>query len=212
MYKRQDYELSYGEELTKTPKGTQLSKVRELQVTRTIYSSGIEKRQLVKETVPAGETRHTFYLNTASHGYEVEVTNDEVVKIIDSTAYYVTVEISGEIETEVIINGYEYHTTQAVVTRQLNAKGTVEQWENPLISGADHAADLAEWVGDYLRADREYDPVSYTHLDVYKRQGEIHNKIEYATDQSADEGRSKGSGNDRRSAAHRSCAGSGHAV
>ena len=26
-----------------------------------------------------------------------------------------------------------------------------------MISGADHAADLAEWVGDYLRADREYD-------------------------------------------------------
>lgn len=85
------------------------------------------------------------------------MTNDEVVKIIDSTAYYVTVEISGETETEVIINGYEYHTTQAVVTRQLNATGTVEQWENPLISGADHAADLAEWIGDYLRADREYD-------------------------------------------------------
>lgn len=152
-----DYELSYGEELTKTPKGTQLSKVRELQVTRTIYSSGVEKRQLVKETVPAGETQHTFYLNTASHGYEIEGTNDEVVKIIDSTAYYVTVEISGETETEVIINGYEYYTTQAVVTRQLNATGTVEQWENPLISGTDHAADLAEWVGDYLRADREYD-------------------------------------------------------
>ena len=151
-----DYELSYGKELTKTPKGTQLSKVRELQMTRTIYTPGLEKRQLVKETIPAGETEHTFYLNTASHGYEIEG-DDENVKIIDSTAYYVTVEISGESGTEVIINGYEYNATQAVVTRQLNPTGTVEAWENPLVSTSEHAADLAEWVGDYLRADREYD-------------------------------------------------------
>lgn len=151
-----DYELSYGKELTKTPKGTQLSKVRELQMTRTIYAPGLEKRQLVKETIPAGETEHTFYLNTASHGYEIE-TDDESVKIIDSTAYYVTVELSGDVETEVIINGYEYNATQAVVTRQLNPTGTVEAWENPLVSTSEHAADLAEWVGDYLRADREYD-------------------------------------------------------
>lgn len=151
-----DYELSYGKELTKTPKGTQLSKVRELQMTRTIYAPGLEKRQLVKETIPAGETEHTFYLNTASHGYEIE-TDDKSVKIIDSTAYYVTVELSGAVETEVIINGYEYNATQAVVTRQLNPTGTVEAWENPLVSTSEHAADLAEWVGDYLRADREYD-------------------------------------------------------
>ena len=38
-----DYELSYGKELTKTPKGTQLSRVRELQMTRTIYTSGTER-------------------------------------------------------------------------------------------------------------------------------------------------------------------------
>lgn len=152
-----DYELSYGKELTKTPKGTQLSKVRELQVTRTSYSPGLEKRQLAKETIPAGETEHTFYLNTASHGYDVETTTGNEVKIIDSTAYYVTVEISGESVTEVIINGYEYNATQAVVTRQLNPTGTVEAWENPLVSTSEHAADLAEWVGNYLRADREYD-------------------------------------------------------
>ena len=56
-----------------------------------------------------------------------------------------------------IINGYEYNATQAVVTRQLNPTGTVEAWENPLVSTSEHAADLAEWVGNYLRADREYD-------------------------------------------------------
>ena len=55
------------------------------------------------------------------------------------------------------INGYEYNVTQALVTRQLNPTGTVETWENPLVSTLKHASDLAEWIGDYLRSDREYD-------------------------------------------------------
>lgn len=152
-----DYELSYGKELTKTPKGTQLSRVRELQMTRTIYTSGTEKRQLVREAVPADETRHTFYLNAAAYDYEIDAAGGTNVQIIDSSAYYVTVEVDGGADTEVTINGYEYNVTQALVTRQLNPTGTVETWENPLVSTSKHAADLAEWIGDYLRSDREYD-------------------------------------------------------
>ena len=152
-----DYELSYGKELTKTPKGTQLSRVRELQMTRTIYTSGTEKRQLVREAVPADETRHTFYLNAAAYDYEIDAAGGTNVQIIDSSAYYVTVEVAGGTDTEVTINGYEYNVTQALVTRQLNPTGTVETWENPLVSTSNHAADLAEWIGDYLRSDREYD-------------------------------------------------------
>ena len=152
-----DYELSYGKELKKTPKGTQLAKVRELQMTRTIYASGTEKRQLVKETVLADETRHTFYLNAAAYDYEVDAAGGTNVQIIDSSAYYVTVEVAGGADTEVTINGYEYNVTQALVTRQLNPTGTVETWENPLVSTLKHASDLAEWIGDYLRSDREYD-------------------------------------------------------
>ena len=151
-----DYELSYGKELTKTPKGTQLSRVRELQMTRTIYTSGTEKRQLVREAVPADETRHTFYLNAAAYDYEIDAAGGTNVQIIDSSAYYVTVEVDGGADTEVTINGYEYNVTQALVTRQLNPTGTVETWENPLVSTSNHAADLAEWIGDYLRSDREY--------------------------------------------------------
>lgn len=152
-----DYELSYGKELTKTPKGTQLSRVRELQMTRTIYTSGTEKRQLVREAVPADETRHTFYLNAAAYDYEIDAAGGTNVQIIDSSAYYVTVEVDDGADTEVTINGYEYNVTQALVTRQLNPTGTVETWENPLVSTSKHAADLAEWIGDYLRSDREYD-------------------------------------------------------
>lgn len=150
-----DYELSYGAELTKTPKGTQLSKVKELQVVRTIYTEGTELRQLAKEIVPDGESRHTFYLNAPSHGYAAETADGVSIPIIDSSAYYVTVEAASG--TEVVVTGSEFSTTQTATRKELNVSGTVEMWENPLVSSSALAADLAEWIGDYLRSDREYD-------------------------------------------------------
>lgn len=158
-----DYELSYGRELTKTPKGTQLAKVRELQMTRTMYAEGIEKKSIVKESisVTAADNRYTFYLSSPAHGYDASIVGapaGQSISIVDSSAYYVTVELSGVIGTaEVEISGYEYIVTQALVSRQLNPTGSLEMWENPLVSDTIHAADLADWVGDYMRADREYE-------------------------------------------------------
>ena len=122
---------------------------------RTIYTEGTELRQLAKEIVPDGESRHTFYLNAPSHGYAAETADGVSIPIIDSSAYYVTVEAASG--TEVVVTGSEFSTTQTVTRKELNVSGTVEMWENPLVSSSALAADLAEWIGDYLRSDREYD-------------------------------------------------------
>ncbi len=53
--------------------------------------------------------------------------------------------------------GKEYAVSQAKISRQTGLQGSLEVWENPLVSSPIHAADLADWVGDYLKADREYD-------------------------------------------------------
>ena len=53
-----------------------------------------------------------------------------------------------------MITGKEYLSSQAKTSRQLNSVGTLEIWENPLVSDAEHAADLGRWIGDYMRADR----------------------------------------------------------
>ena len=58
---------------------------------------------------------------------------------------------------EVVITGKEYAVSQAKISRQTGLQGSLEVWENPLVSSPIHAADLADWVGDYLKADREYD-------------------------------------------------------
>ena len=159
-----DYVLEYGVELTKTPKGTQLAKVRELQVLRTLYGlSNGEARELVKEkiSVTAADNQYTFYLSNPAYGFVADLTapqEGQTVRIVESSAYFVTVELSGVSgEAEVSISGKEYVVTQAKASRQLNPTGKLETWENPLVSDVVHAADLADWVGDYLLADREYE-------------------------------------------------------
>lgn len=159
-----DYVLKYGVELTKTPKGTQLAKVRELQVMRTLYNlNNGETQELVRETisVTAQDNHYTFYFSNPSYGLSVAITEPsagQTARIIGSSAYYATVELTGIVgEVEVAITGREYIVTHAKVSRQLNPTGSLEVWENPLVSDVVHAANLADWIGDYMKSDREYD-------------------------------------------------------
>lgn len=159
-----DYILEYGVELTKTPKGTQLARVRELQVVRTVYNLSTEDtKELVRETIAVTEqdNQYTFYLSNASYDLSVgliEPSEGQTATIIGSSAYYATVELTGIVgATEVVVMGKEYLITQTKVSRQINPTGSLEAWENPLVSDGAHAANLADWIGDYLKSDREYD-------------------------------------------------------
>lgn len=157
-----DYSLEYGTELTKTPKGTQLTKVKELQVVRTLYGEGDEEKELAKETLSlnGGTARHTFYLSNPSYGYSAALTEPkegQAVIVADSSAYYVTVEVTGAAgAAEVSVSGREYGVTQVSLAKQLHTTGTIEVWENPLVSDSQMAEELAQWIGDYLASDREY--------------------------------------------------------
>lgn len=158
-----DYTFEYGHELTKTPKGTQLAKVRELQVIRTLYNQAGEVKDLAKETiaVTAADNRYTFYFNNPSYDLSCALTapgEGQTATIIDSSNYFATVEITGVTGTvEVSVSGRECTTVKTKLSRQLNPTGSVEIWENPLVFDAVHAADLADWIGDYLKSDRQYD-------------------------------------------------------
>lgn len=158
-----DYTFEYGHELTKTPKGTQLAKVRELQVIRTLYNQAGEVKELAKETiaVTAADNRYTFYFNNPSYDLSCALTapgEGQTATIIDSSNYFATVEITGVTGTvEVSVSGRECTTVKTKLSRQLNPTGSMEIWENPLVSDAVHAADLADWIGDYLKSDRQYD-------------------------------------------------------
>lgn len=158
-----DYTLEYGHELIKTPKGTQLTKVRELQVLRTLYNPSNEIKELAKEVISVAEgyNCYTFYFSNPSYDLSCALTDPQdgqVVTIVECSNYYAIVEITGVAgDYEVCITGREYTVTQAKISRQLNPTGSLEVWENPLVSDTIHAANLANWIGDYLKADREYD-------------------------------------------------------
>lgn len=159
-----DYLLEYGSELTKTPKGTQLAKVRELQVVRTVYGPSSEgEMELANEkvNVTAANNRHTFYFTNASYSLSVDIVNaqsGQTANIVSSSAYYAEVEFSGVAgEIEVSVSGKEYSKIYPRISRQLYTTGSLETWENPLVSSVSHGTDLAEWVGDYMRSDRDYD-------------------------------------------------------
>ncbi|MDR7812081.1 hypothetical protein [Lacrimispora sp.] len=158
-----DYHLEYGHELTKTPKGIQQAKVRELQVIRTIYNQAGENKALAKETivVTPAENRYTFYFSNAAYNLTCALTEPQEgqsATIVESSNYYATVEITGVTgAVEAVLTGREYTTSQAKVSRTLNPTGSLEIWENPLVSDMVHAADLADWIGNYMKADREYE-------------------------------------------------------
>uniref|UniRef100_UPI000A9AE02E hypothetical protein n=1 Tax=Clostridium sp. NkU-1 TaxID=1095009 RepID=UPI000A9AE02E len=71
-----DYIFEYGHELTRTPKGTQLTKVRELQVIRTLYNQTDEVKELAKETiaVTASDSRYTFYFSNPVYNLSCTLT------------------------------------------------------------------------------------------------------------------------------------------
>lgn len=159
-----DYKLEYGCELTKTPKGTQLTKVREVQIIRTVYRESTEgEKELARESVliSAEGQLHTFYFSNPSYGFSAAVegaSGGASAVVVESSAYYAVVKISGASgSVDITVTGNEYSVVQSTVNKVLNQTGRVEMWGNPLISDMSHASDLADWIGDYLLADREYE-------------------------------------------------------
>ncbi|MBO5198064.1 MAG: hypothetical protein J6B85_06030 [Lachnospiraceae bacterium] len=158
-----DYRLEYGVELTKTPKGTQLAKTKTLQIVRTIYTEGTERKEIAKETV-SGDGSYLLRWSNPASGIQCTITDaqdGQTAVIAEQGSYYAIVLVSGiSGSAEIAITGQEYTITEGIRTKELSPSGTVRSWKNPLISEDSHAARLADWIGDYLSSDREYD-ISY---------------------------------------------------
>lgn len=155
-----EYKLGYGVELLRTPKGTQLPKVQEIQVIRRLYETGSEVKELASGIVP-GNGQYVFYFDSPCYGLScgiLEAQGNQSVAIVDQSSYSIKIEITNAPDgCSVAVYGREYSVDKAGMSRRLNPSGTRKTWENPLISQEGHAADLALWIGDYLAADREYD-------------------------------------------------------
>ena len=66
------------------------------------------------------------------------------------------------------ISGHRYSIVTRYAVKELNERGKNITWNNPLVSDADTAQKLAEWLGEYYSAgvEYEYDTRGNPELDV----------------------------------------------
>lgn len=152
-----DYSLDY-RNMKKSPKGIQKEKVARVDVIQSVYGLTDEVKNIFQETVDVtGCDTYTFYFSEASYDVTASVGDTELT-ITDSSAWYVTVDVSGLSGTQdIIVDGKSYVITNKVYSNTINTTGTIEQWENPLISEDDLAGLQAEWLGSYFANNIEYE-------------------------------------------------------
>ena len=163
-----DYEITY-DDLTVTPYGTKLEKVKELRVVRTIYAKGTELKDLTSDdTVLAAGQEEEFEIEfgNAVHGLRAvclinDVEQDFGAVITSSSSYWCKVRITKppKVATKVVltVRGYEYNISTSMESTKLNNAGSIQTWNNPLISSAADAKNLVEWVGEYYKSGNRYE-------------------------------------------------------
>jgi hypothetical protein len=156
------YSLEY-DDLYSTPVGTQLEKIKNVKVSRSLYSKSATKEDLTSETITYSGENQIYYLNDPCYGYSVAISNaksGQSAKIVSSGAYYVEVAFSG-VKTgeniEVAITGYKYNVATSYYSQPVHNRGTEKEWQNPLISFNDHCQEVAKWLADYFASGIEYE-------------------------------------------------------
>lgn len=156
------YSLEY-DDLYSTPVGNQLEKIKNVKVSRSLYSKSTTKEDLTSETITYSGENQIYYLNDPCYGYSVAISNaksGQIAKIVSSGAYYVEVAFSG-VKTgeniEVSITGYKYNVATSYYSQPVHNRGTEKEWKNPLISFDDHCQEVAKWLADYFASGIEYE-------------------------------------------------------
>lgn len=156
------YSLEY-DDLYSTPVGTQLEKIKNVKVSRSLYSKSATKEDLTSETITYSGENQIYYLNDPCYGYSVAISNaksGQSAKIVSSGAYYVEVAFSGVKageNIEVAITGYKYNVATSYYSQPVHNRGTEKEWRNPLISFNDHCQEVAKWLADYFASGIEYE-------------------------------------------------------
>lgn len=150
-----DFSITY-KTMTDTPVGERLTKYKNLVIATTKYAeTGEAAKELYKDSVSGGQIVDCYLSNP---GYGFSASHGRIVKTAAQAVRVDLTGVSGMVQ--LVITGKEYLQTQSGYSLQLNSTGETKNWKNPLVSTESHAALLAEWIGNYLNNNVEYD-VSY---------------------------------------------------
>lgn len=156
------YKLEY-DDLYSTPVGTQLDKIKNVKVARYLYSKSNVEDDLTSETLVYDGNNAIYYMTDACYGYRAiieEAKSGQSIEIKSSGAYYVELAISGVSvgeEIKIAVKGYKYNVSTAYTVQTINNRGTDKEWQNPLISNAEHGKHVTEWLADYFASGIQYE-------------------------------------------------------
>lgn len=156
------YEIAY-DDLYSTPVGIQIDKIKNLNMSRHIYSKSTELTDITSDEFVYDGENHTYFLTDPSYGYTVSIENSlsgQSVSVVNSGAYYVEISISGVNIGDVVklsIKGYKYNVSTSYYAKKINNNGEDKEWSNPLISDLNHCKKVAEWIADYYASGVEYE-------------------------------------------------------
>ena len=146
-------------DMTSSPKSIKQELVKRVDIACYSYNNSSTAETVISEDVEveAGDI-FIYYLGNASYGYSAKFDGSaNNIQILSSGAYYLQVmfKITGTATFEVV--AYKYNIAEQYASNQLNNRGKVVTWQNPLIGDMSMAKDVAEWVGDYYDAGIEYE-------------------------------------------------------
>lgn len=156
------YRIEY-DDLYSTPVGTQLDRIKNVKVARYLYSKSSIKDELATETLTYNGENAIYYMSDACYGYTVSIEDgksEQSANIVSSGAYYVEIAVSGVAIGETVnitVKGYKYNVSTAYDVQTVNNRGTDKEWQNPIISDAEHSKQVATWLSDYFSSGIEYE-------------------------------------------------------
>lgn len=156
-------------DMTSYPVSTNEKSVRRIDTVISYYNDTEENDTLFSEEVTvenAGEEQE-FYMNDASYGYSASIESGQGCTIIASGAYYVRVRFAVSGTYKLNITGRRYNVTTSTHSLDVQQRGEVKTWENPLVGDMNMAKNLTEWLAAYYKNNiiYEYDTRGFPELD-----------------------------------------------
>lgn len=154
-----DYHIEY-DDLFSMPTCTQLEKIKNLKVSRTMFSKSQTQEELTSDTVIFEGENLLYFFNDPCFGYSVSIDASGTASIVGSGCYYIEVALSGVAsgtEVTISIKGYKYNQSIAYYTKTISNRGSDKEWNNPIISEAGHVQKVADWISMYYASQVEYD-------------------------------------------------------
>lgn len=155
--KTSEFSLSKNDMLS-YPISTNEKSVKRVDTVAFFYNDSSVSDSLFSEeiTVESGEEMD-FFMDEPSYGYAAVIESGEGCEIIESGAYYVKIRFDTGGKFKLNITGYKYNVTTSIYSRNVQQRGEVKTWENPLICDMDAARDLTEWLAAYYQNNIVYE-------------------------------------------------------